>query len=396
MGYVYLRDGKLWLAYYDAQQRLQHQPTNFIVGQEPAAEAELEKIKSEISHSSGTPAESPQVVTVRAYATEWSRLRVEQGLATAADEFARLRIHALPILGDLHLTDVRPRHIRDLIRSLRAGGKLAPRTIRHVYGALRTMFRDAVVDELISGIPCILKRGELPKRVDKDPKWRASAIFTRDEFVQLISSPRLHPDRRVLYALLGLAGLRFGEAAALKWSSYDESLEPLGRLLIASSWCSNKRKEKTTKTEQPRSVPVHPVLVRVLAEWKQSAWSIMMGREPTSDDLIIPSRRRMHRVRNHSLVRFRKDLDLLGLRWRRQHDLRRTFISLARADGARKDVLERITHGHRGDIVDLYTELPWAVLCDEVAKIKLAIPDDYLPTWPGGRAPQALRRPEAR
>ena len=52
------------------------------------------------------------------------------------------------------------------------------------------------------------------------------------------------------------------------------------------------------------------------------------------------------------------DLARLGYRPRRVHDLRRTFISLALADGARKDVLRWITHGPEGDIVDLYTTLP--------------------------------------
>ncbi len=237
MGYVYQREGVLWLGYYDLQNRFQNLQTRFVVGQEMAAQAELDQIERELRSGMAptTAVAPPRAITVRAYATEWSRLRLEQGLSTAADEFARLRIHALPVIGDLAMTDVRPRHIRDLIRLLRTNNQLAPRTIRHVYGALRTMFRDAVVDELISGIPCILKRGELPKRVDKDPKWRASAIFSREELVKLISDARLPPDRRVLYGLLGLAGLRFGEAAALKWGSYDETQKPLGRLLISSS-----------------------------------------------------------------------------------------------------------------------------------------------------------------
>ncbi len=139
-------------------------------------------------------------------------------------------------------------------------------------------------------------------------------------------------------------------------------------------------------------MPVHPVLARLLAEWKRSGWPVMMLREPTADDLIVPSRRSSHRVKNHALLKFREDLTKLVMRWRRQHDLRRTFISLARADGARKDVLERVTHGSRGDIVDLYTELPWAVLCEEVAKIRLALPSDPKPTWPKGYAPWALRQ----
>jgi hypothetical protein len=51
--------------------------------------------------------------------------------------------------------------------------------------------------------------------------------------------------------------------------------------------------------------------------------------------------------------RMRDDLDRLGLRRRRVHDTRRTMITLALNDGARRDVLQGITHGFKGDIIDL-------------------------------------------
>src|SRR5262249_32111127 len=70
---------------------------------------------------------------------------------------------------------------------------------------------------------------------------------------------------------------------------------------------------------------------------------------------------------------FQRDLKLVGLRSRRVHDARRTFISLALADGARKDILRWITHGPEGDIVSAYTTLPWDALCTEVAKLKVDV-----------------------
>jgi hypothetical protein len=54
-------------------------------------------------------------------------------------------------------------------------------------------------------------------------------------------------------------------------------------------------------------------------------------------------------------------------------DAPRTFISLARADGDPRDLLEAVTHGPRGDIVDVYTTFPWAALCDEVKKLKIGL-----------------------
>jgi hypothetical protein len=44
------------------------------------------------------------------------------------------------------------------------------------------------------------------------------------------------------------------------------------------------------------------------------------------------------------LTRFHADLAMLGARPRRQHDTRRTFISLCLEDGARWDMLPWITH----------------------------------------------------
>jgi len=111
----------------------------------------------------------------------------------------------------------------------------------------------------------------------------------------------------------------------------------------------------------------------VLAEWRLCGWRELVGRAPTDDDLIIPSRRNQNRRPTHGLTKFHEDLDRLGLRRRRLHDLRRTFISLAMADGARKDILCWVTHGPEGDIVDLYTTLPWSTLCEEVAKLRISI-----------------------
>jgi integrase len=50
-----------------------------------------------------------------------------------------------------------------------------------------------------------------------------------------------------------IAGLRHGEAAGLRWRHHDPDLEPLGRLLVATSYDTGR-----TKTDVTRRVPVHP------------------------------------------------------------------------------------------------------------------------------------------
>jgi len=128
-----------------------------------------------------------------------------------------------------------------------------------------------------------------------------------------------------------------------------------------------------TKTQVPRLVPVHPTLARVLAEWKLAGWERTFGRAPTAADLIVPTRRFTVRPSPDAQRTLLLDLSELGLRGRRGHDMRRTFISLAWTDGARRDLLETLTHGPRGNIVDVYTTFPWAALCDEVKKPKIGL-----------------------
>jgi hypothetical protein len=97
------------------------------------------------------------------------------------------------------------------------------------------------------------------------------------------------------------------------------------------------------------------------------------------------------------LRRFHEDLDRIGLRARRQHDARRTFISIARADGARADILRWATHGPTGDIVDDYTTLPWPALCEEVAKVRISVREGKLLPFPmaatGTEGPAVTAKP---
>lgn len=198
--------------------------------------------------------------------------------------------------------------------------------------------------------------------------------FSRTELETLISDDRIPTDRRVLYALLGIAGLRHGEAAGLKWMHYEAERVPLGRLMIRRSY--NKPR---TKTATRRDMPVHPTLAAMLASWRARGWPAMMGADPTSDDLLIPmtdGRRTppgKMRTKNDSYKRLQRDLRLLGLRPRRGHDLRRTLISLAQDDGASREILRDVTHGRsKRDAIDDYTTLQWSTVCAEVAKLRVS------------------------
>lgn len=378
MGAIYTRGGRLWLTYTDAAGARIRTSSTYTTGQEALAEEALAIIERRVAAERRAGAEAGPV-TLKRYAAKWIAERRAAGTGSAADDDTRLKRYVLPTLGALRLTDLKPHHIRDLVRDLRRngkterGGNLAPRTVRHVYGVLHTLLHDAVVDELILANPCALKRNDLPKLIDATPGWRATAVYSRPEVEALVSDERIPTDRRVLYALKGLAGLRHGEAAALTWGAIDGEAKPLHRISVMQAWDSKEHKVKSVKTEVPRQVPCHPTLAKVLAEWKLSGWEATYGRAPTAADYIVPARTMQPRNHADAAHALRADLLALELRNRRGHDLRRAMISLCRADGARKDALHAVTHGASGDIDDLYTSWPWPVLCEAVTCLKVGL-----------------------
>ena len=380
MGSVYPRRNKLWIRFKGPDGWTQ-QKTPYHVGEENKARKVLLDLEARIAAGAEfDPTNASGPITVAAYARRWLEER-RRFVADSKNDEARLKYHVLPTIGAMRLEEVRPRHLAEMFRALRQANELAPKSILNVYSTVKALFRDAKIADLLTGdAPTILTKYQLGEAVDKDPEWRVTARYSRDELEILISDPRLPLDRRVFYALEGIAGLRLGEAAGLRWRHYDPSLKPLGRLLIATSYDKGR-----TKTKQPRRMPVHPTLAAILAEWKLSGWPAMMSRQPTPDDLIVPRppdhaiRRRTlwtpeaMRDKSYCFKRFRDDLGRLGFRHRRGHDLRRTMVSLTREDGARKDILELCTHNPQktGSSIDVYTTFPWEALCAEVAKLRV-------------------------
>jgi integrase len=390
MGYVYKRGRKLWIGYRDAEGAERQKSTGLSIGQEKKAQALLAEIESRIAAREAFDVEEIGPLTVRRYFERWIQRRRDRGVVAVGDDETRIRKHALGHLGDLEIEKVRTRHVRDLFHSLLPKvrtGKMAPKSAHNLKGVLHKLFKDAVIDELITANPVVLAEEDLPAKTDKDPSWRKGAIFTRAEIEILISDERIPLYRRVRYALLFFASVREGEGAALCFSDYESHAKPLGRLLINKQWHTKQKKIGPLKTAfkgiVEREMPVHPVLARILAEWRLSGWTATYGRAPRDTDLIIPNPfvpgrgRRTGSPETH--VRSDtvwSDLDVdckaLGFRHRRTHDLRRAFISIATADGARRDLLQWGTHGRpQASIMDVYTEVWWPTLCEEVAKLKI-------------------------
>jgi integrase len=386
---VYTRGSKLWIRFRDAEGQWRDASTGYNVGQEELAQTMHDELVARVGAATKIVKHAPaRGLTVRAFVAVWLPKRRERGLDWKSDE-GRLRLHVLPYIGDVPLAEVRARHLIDLFHKLRTDRErdLAQRTIYNIYAVVSALFRDAKLADLIEQSPCVLDERQLGPVTDKDPEWRNAAVFTHEEVETIISDARIPPDRQMVYALELIAGVRPGEAAALRWRHYDPTVRPLGKLLVAKSYNTRKNREKSTKTDAVKHVPVHPVFAAMLAEWKLGGWAEMMGRAPTPDDLIVPlppaatERRRSRdgepfRGHDYSGKRWREE-DLPALEWRhrRHYDMRATFITLAIEDGADPDVLEtRVTHTRKArNAFDGYNRgLHWERTCTEISKLRIA------------------------
>jgi integrase len=323
---------------------------------------------------------------VRAYAERWLQERQDRELPAALDDRSRLD-HALPHLGHLQMDEVRPRHLRDMVRALcalKGDNKLAPRTIRHVYMCMHNVFETAVVEEIIGSNPCRAKavKDALPRKVDADPEWRPQATFITREVEELISSSLIPVERRVQYALKAIAGLRHGEVAALMWRHLDPVAEPLARLHVVRAYNSRLARVKSTKTEESRKVPVHPVLAKILAAWKLSHWERIYGRAPKDDDYVVPTRTMRPVAAKDAGDAMKRDLRALGLRVeagenrdRGGHDLRAWYKTQAIEDGADSLIVRQTTHAPPRDVNAGYERFSWAAICREVGKLRVSLLD---------------------
>jgi len=163
---------------------------------------------------------------------------------------------------------------------------MAPKSVHNAYSSVSAFFRDACFADLLDASPCILTKRQLGPKEPKHPEFRSRAIFVRPELEQLISDDRISMDRRVLYALEGVAGLRHGEAAGLRFRNCAAPATPLPLIYVAFSYG-----RPYPKGGRCRPVPVHPTLAAILAEWKLHGWRAMMGRSPRPRTWYFPCRR---------------------------------------------------------------------------------------------------------
>jgi integrase len=351
------------------------------VDERAAAEKVLREYMRTREQKKGVVAAPSATMSFRQYGeiiTERRRGLMKNGVK---QEERHLRNHAYPLIGDISLAAFTSPMLLEFVRKLqlrsgaeKGGQKLSPRYVKNVSVTVKMVFSEAVDEGLIPATPCTWKaRKHLPKIRDVDSTRRHSGVFRGWEVHQLIYDTRIPEDRRVIYALEFLTGMRPGEVAARRFRELNFRAKPLGQIAAETAWSSDNKREGSNKTDVMKLIPVHPMLKAILEAWWNEGWARWRGRAPTADDLIIPGQMGGFRTASKTNRDFQAMLDRLGLRKRINYDARATFRSLIMSVRPDLEALtEKITHQRPKDIRDVYnrTEVLWPKMCEAV----LALP----------------------
>ncbi|QPP07567.1 tyrosine-type recombinase/integrase [Streptomyces bathyalis] len=207
--------------------------------------------------------------TVRDWAARWlAAVSPQLKHKTQASYRSLINSQINPALGDRELSSLRPITITEWVATMRTKG-LSPSRIRQAYRVLAQITASAVDNDLIAQTPC---RGvRLPRMPQTEPH-----ILTPLEASRIVRNAAKPHD--LLIALLAFAGLRVGEAFALRRADVDvpgcgllvdENLAEANGALVFD----------TPKSHQKRRLRLAPSLVKRIGVYLEAL--------PGGDDTLL-------------------------------------------------------------------------------------------------------------
>jgi len=214
------RDGAWWVFVNHKGQRKAKRIGIGTVGKR-AAEDVAKKI--EASLALGTRWDGPTKITITDYAEKWLHSYAAVACKPRTYELyeSMFRVHILPVLGKVFLSDLRRDQIRELLaEKSRAGLKLG--TLKNILAPLRGMLNQAVEDDLIPKNPANGMGKFLAKQRDKRDTGRRTDFYTEPELRQLLitAETEFSHDRELVHTA-AWTGMRAGELFGLQWSDIE-------------------------------------------------------------------------------------------------------------------------------------------------------------------------------
>jgi len=244
------------------------------------------------------------------YAWQWLDLK-KPVVAYSTYKGYKTQVHRLIELFKLNLKDIRPAHIRNIVKIMSDDG-LSPKTIRNTLFMANNIFVQAIEDRLIKDNPC--DNIQTPTQIKQLPD-----PFSFEEITKILKDIDKHsPHMAAFFAIGFYTGMRTGEILALKWGDIDFVKH---KILVNKTFTANKLK-LTPKTNKHRYIDIIEPLDHYLQKQKQ--YTFLRG------EWLFINQNKEPFVSQTSIVRFywQPSLQRLGIRYRIPYQMRHSFACL--------------------------------------------------------------------
>ena len=214
---------------------------------------------------------SQQIATFAGWVTGlWLPIVRAQLKQSTFDSYERnLRLHVLPRIGSVPLSEITPRALTSMYVELLESGRLnghrrglSARTVRYVHAIVHKALADAVDDGLIASNPA--DRAKAPRtRRSSDFELRFWGPRQLAGFLAYVRGSEFE----VLWHLAAFTGMRRGELLGLRWVDVDFDRR---RLSVRRNVVLVARRivETTPKTHQARVIDLDEETIRALVGYR--------------------------------------------------------------------------------------------------------------------------------
>lgn len=306
-------------------------------GKTTKAEAELAEKKDRLRKYTEKPT---QKFTVNELGKVWITQQhhlAESSLAPLANAW-ELRVQ--PYWGDRDITEITRLEVRDWVGGLKnsiTGEELSQKTKINSLSVLKRIIDDGIASGANIENPCV------GIKIKKDSK-KPIRFLTKEQLIKFADTVT-NPDRRLMVYVLGLCGLRWGEAVALRGRHLDLKRN---RIRVETSYTEKNKQEKPPKNNKIRTVPVPKPLMKELAR---------LAEKRGMDNLLWPNRKGTYlsNPSSNSNNWFASARKRSGVPYVSPHDLRHTTATIAISNGANvKVVQEMLGHSSAAMTLDIY------------------------------------------
>jgi integrase len=261
--------------------------------------------------------------------------RAERGLDRYRYDYNR---YVKPSLGGMRLGEIEPRHLSELVRTMRQAG-FAESSIYNALLPLRALYRLAKSRGLTGLSPFDgLDSSEMPRTSPGE----SGRVLDETELAALVRHAT--DGYRPVVTVLAYTGLRISEVLGLRWADVDfvEGELHVGSQLLPARRDRPARLVPLKTKASERDVPLFPAVEHALATLLERELATGRGQE---DDLVFTTRTGKPLSLRNIARAVEEAATSAGLERATPHDLRRSFCSLAGRRGVDPIEAAQIT-GH--------------------------------------------------